>query len=90
MSAAPVSLTAHDVARGLSMFEIDETLEALVEAAEQEAEANEGELSDTLKERSFNGAKAPRNFMAIQRKKLQDNRPTRYCKLFFMNLFRKS
>ena len=38
MSAAPVAITAQDVAKGLSMFEIDESLEALVEAAEQEAE----------------------------------------------------
>ena len=50
MSAAPVSLTPHEVARGLSMFGIDEALEALVEAAEQEAETNDGELSDGLKE----------------------------------------
>ncbi len=33
MSAIPIAITAQDVAKGLSMFEIDESLEALVEAA---------------------------------------------------------
>jgi hypothetical protein len=49
MSAEPISITAKDVAKGLSMFEIDEGLEALVEAAEHEAEANDGEISEELK-----------------------------------------
>ena len=49
MSAIPMAITAQDVAKGLSMFEIDEPLEALVEAAEQEAEANNGELSEDIK-----------------------------------------
>src|SRR5664279_6425764 len=49
MSAIPMAITAHDVAKGLSMFEIDESLEALVEAAEQEAEANNGEISEDVK-----------------------------------------
>jgi hypothetical protein len=49
MSAEPIAITAKDVAKGLSMFEIDEGLEALVEAAEQEAEANNGEISEELK-----------------------------------------
>lgn len=49
MSAEPVAMTAKEVAKGLSMFEIDECLEALVEAAEQEAEANNGEISEELK-----------------------------------------
>ena len=49
MSAAPVAITAQEVAKGLSMFEIDESLEALVEAAEQEAEANNGEISENIK-----------------------------------------
>ncbi|MBC8166008.1 MAG: siphovirus Gp157 family protein, partial [Bryobacteraceae bacterium] len=48
-SAAPVAITAQEVAKGLSMFEIDESLEALVEAAEQEAEANDGEISESIK-----------------------------------------
>ena len=48
MSAEPISITAKDVAKGLSMFEIDEGLEALVESAEQEAEANNGEISEEL------------------------------------------
>src|ERR1019366_5307450 len=48
MSAIPMAITAQDVAKGLSMFEIDESLEALVEAAEQEAEAN-GEISEDIK-----------------------------------------
>jgi hypothetical protein len=49
MSTAPTAITAQGVARGLSMFEIDEALDALVEAAEQEAEANNGEISDAIK-----------------------------------------
>jgi hypothetical protein len=49
MSAEPISITAKDVAKGLSMFEIDDGLEALVEAAEEEAEANDGEISEELK-----------------------------------------
>src|SRR6266481_769617 len=49
MSTAPTAITAQGVARGLSMFEIDEALDALVEAAEQEAEANNGEISDDIK-----------------------------------------
>jgi hypothetical protein len=44
-----MAITAQDVAKGLSMFEIDESLEALVEAAEQEADANNGEISDDIK-----------------------------------------
>src|SRR6266849_9903687 len=49
MSAAPIATTAQEVAKGLSMFEIDESLEALVEAAEQDAEANNGEISEEIK-----------------------------------------
>src|SRR5256885_5719021 len=49
MSAIPMAITAQDVAKRLSMFEIDESLEALVEAAEQEAEANNGEISEDIK-----------------------------------------
>ena len=48
MSAVPMAITAEDVAKGLSMFEIDESLEALVEAAEQEAAANDGEISEDI------------------------------------------
>src|SRR6266568_2583144 len=48
MNAAPITITAEEVAKGLSMFEIDEGLEALVEAAEQEAEANNGEISESI------------------------------------------
>src|SRR5688572_11148696 len=48
MSTAPIAMTAEEVAKGLSMFEIDERLEALVEAAEQEAEANNGEISESI------------------------------------------
>ena len=44
MRTAPITVTAQEVAKGLSMFEIDEGLEALVEAAEQEAKANNGEI----------------------------------------------
>ena len=49
MSAIPMAITAQDVAKGLSMFEIDESLEALVEAAEQEAEATNGKISEDMK-----------------------------------------
>jgi hypothetical protein len=44
-----MEITAQDVAKGLSMFDIDESLEALVEEAEQEAEANNGEISEGTK-----------------------------------------
>ena len=49
MNATPIVVTARDVARGLSIFDIDESLEALVEAAEADAEANDGEISDSIK-----------------------------------------
>jgi len=49
MSTAPISITGDEVAKGLSMFEIDESLEALVETAEQEAEANNGGISQEIK-----------------------------------------
>jgi hypothetical protein len=49
MSTAPIAISAQEVAKGLSMFEIDESLEALVEAAEQEAKANNGEISEEIK-----------------------------------------
>ncbi len=41
---------ATDLARGLSIFDIDESLAALVDAAEEDAEANDGELSEPIKE----------------------------------------
>jgi Siphovirus Gp157 len=50
MSAIMTGISAADVAKGLSIFEIDESLAALVEAAEADAEANNGELSDSVKE----------------------------------------
>jgi hypothetical protein len=43
-------ISASEVARGLSIFEIDESLAALVEAAEADSEANNGELSEAIKE----------------------------------------
>src|SRR3954471_24259226 len=49
MSAEPIAITAREAAKGLSMFEIDESLEALVEAAEEEADAYNGEISDSTK-----------------------------------------
>src|SRR5215510_6901508 len=49
MSTTPMIMMARDIARGLSIFEIDESLEALVEAAEADAEANNGEISDSIK-----------------------------------------
>ncbi len=50
MSAVARNISAADVAKGQSIFEIDESLAALVEAAEAEAEANNGELSEPIKE----------------------------------------
>ena len=49
MNATSILGTARDVARGLSIFEIDESLEALVEAAEADAEANNDEICDAIK-----------------------------------------
>ncbi len=49
MSTAVAAPSAREVAKGLSMFEIDESLAALVEAAEECAQANNGEVSDELK-----------------------------------------
>ena len=49
MTTAPIAITSQEVAKGLSMFEIDESLETLVETAEQEAEANNGEISEESK-----------------------------------------
>jgi hypothetical protein len=50
MNAVAKSISAAEVAKGLSIFEIDESLAALVEAAEADAEANNGELSEPIKE----------------------------------------
>lgn len=50
MSAMASSISATDVAKGLSIFEIDESLAALVEAAEEDAQANNGEISDAIKD----------------------------------------
>ncbi len=49
MSATVAAPSAREVAKGLSVFEIDESLAALVEAAEECAAANDGEVSDELK-----------------------------------------
>lgn len=49
MSTTVAVPSAREVAKGLSMFEIDESLSALVEAAEECAQANNGEVSDELK-----------------------------------------
>jgi hypothetical protein len=49
MNATSMVVTARNVARGLSLFEIDESLDALVGAAEADAEANNGEISDAVK-----------------------------------------
>ena len=50
MSAVARNIRAADVAQGLSIFEIDESLAALVEAAEADAEADNGELSEPIKD----------------------------------------
>ena len=49
MNAPSMVVTAREVAQGLSIFEIDESLEALVEAAEADADANNGEVSESIK-----------------------------------------
>ena len=49
MNAPSTVVTAREVAQGLSIFEIDESLEALVEAAEADADANNGEVSESIK-----------------------------------------
>jgi 5-methylcytosine-specific restriction endonuclease McrBC regulatory subunit McrC len=49
MNATPTVETAREIAHGLSIFEIDESLEALVEAAEADADANNGEVSESIK-----------------------------------------
>lgn len=58
MSAVAISTVATNVAKGLSTFEIDESLAALVEAAEEDAEANNGELSESIKEALLTYAEA--------------------------------
>jgi hypothetical protein len=50
MSAIAGGISATDVAQRLSIFEIDESLAALVEAAEEDAEANNGDLSESIRE----------------------------------------
>src|SRR5579871_6239376 len=49
MNAPSMVVTAREVAQGLSIFQIDESLEALVEAAEADAGANNGEVSESIK-----------------------------------------
>jgi hypothetical protein len=50
MSAAAAGRTpGHELARNMSLFEIDEALMALVESAQDEAAANGGELSEQLR-----------------------------------------
>jgi hypothetical protein len=50
MSAAvAASTTGQNLARNMSLFEIDEALAALVESAQKEAAANGGELSEQLR-----------------------------------------
>lgn len=58
MSAVAISTVATNVAKSLSIFEIDESLSALVEAAEEDAEANNGELSESIKEALLTYAEA--------------------------------
>jgi len=48
MSAAPV-ITAPELARKASIFEIDEALDLLVQSAEEQAEANNGEITEELR-----------------------------------------
>ena len=43
------STTAQELARNMSLFQIDEALAALVESAQDEAARNDGELSEQLR-----------------------------------------
>jgi hypothetical protein len=47
--ALAASTTGQEIARNMSLFQIDEALTALVESAQDEAAANGGELSEQLK-----------------------------------------
>ena len=49
MSTTLAAPSATEVAKGLSMFEIDESLAALIDAAEDHAEANNGEVLEEIK-----------------------------------------
>jgi hypothetical protein len=49
MSTSAIAPSATEIAKGLSMFEIDESLAALVEAAAEEADASGGDISEELK-----------------------------------------
>lgn len=49
MSTSAIAPSATEIAKGLSMFEIDESLAALVEAAAEEADAIGGDISEELK-----------------------------------------
>jgi len=44
-----ITLSAPELARSMSLFEIDEALDLLIHGAEEEAEANNGEISEQLK-----------------------------------------
>ncbi len=48
MSAAPV-ITAPELARKASIFEIDEALDLLVQSAEEQAEASNSEITEELR-----------------------------------------
>ncbi len=49
MTTTAIAPIAAELAKGLSMFEIDESLAALVEAATEEADSNNGEVSEELR-----------------------------------------
>lgn len=49
MSTSAIAPSATEIAKGLSVFEIDESLAALVEAAAEEADASGGDISEELK-----------------------------------------
>src|SRR5581483_9408155 len=48
-AASAASTTGQDLARNMSLFQIDEALTALVESAHEEAAANGGDLSEQLR-----------------------------------------
>ncbi len=48
-AASAASTTGQDLARNMSLFQIDEALTALVESAQEEAAANGGDLSEQLR-----------------------------------------
>ena len=81
-TTATVNGTARELARGLSLFEIDQALAMLIESAQEEAAASNGELSEELKAALANyiegfGEKVDRiaNYLKAQERETPVGRP---------------